>query len=132
MVTTQTQNTVIDQEGLIIPEIVISQYPDLVEFIKQTESMDLEEKNYWFKIMPMMTAEQIENLRSILVKERQKLDEINQKYSQNLTDINERHHAEIIQIEKEKQKEALIQAEKQAEVEESEEEKALLQELAQL
>lgn len=63
--TMQTKGAVLSQNdsGYVIPESVIQNYPDLVELIKQTESMNLEEKNYWFKIIPLMSDEQIANLR---------------------------------------------------------------------
>lgn len=128
----QTNNAKINNQGYIIPDSVIIDYPDLIEMIKQTDSMNLEEKNYWFKIMPMMNQEQIDNLRSILVKERQKLDEINQKYAEDLTEINNRHQIELTNAQREKAKAEREKAEANTEVEESEQEEALLDELAEL
>lgn len=116
----------------IIPDSVIENYPDLVELIKQTEAMNLEEKNYWFKIMPLMNEEQIANLRWILVKEREKLDEINRKYNQDIQEINDKHQAEITALEAQKRREELRRKEQEDEAEESEEEAALLEELENL
>lgn len=115
-----------------IPEIVLTKYPDLVELIKQTESMNLEEKNYWFKIMPMMNDEQIANLRSILVKEKTTLTQINQKYNEDIQNINTEYEDQIKTLERKKQIAQIKEAEQANESEESEEEKALLDELAQL
>ncbi len=133
-VKTKNTSTVLNQTDgdYIIPDSVKANYPDLVELIKQTEAMNLDEKNYWFKIMPLMNEEQIANLRGILVKEREKLDEINQKYNQDIQAINDKHQSEINALEAKKRKEKLKQQEAATESEENEEEKALLAELDSL
>ena len=41
-----------------------------------------EEKQSWFTLFPMMNEEQIGKLRDILTREKQKLQEIDQKYAQ--------------------------------------------------
>ena len=122
-------NTTAQDNQYIIPESVTEKHPDLVEMIKQTEAMNMEEKNYWFKIIPLMNDEQIANLREILVKERQKLDEINQKYQSDIQTINDKHQSEIEEMKRKKQRQKIKAAEASAEQEEAEAEKALLQEL---
>ena len=54
-----------------IPQAVKDDYPELIPLIIQTESMDDEEREYWFQILPIMTDEQVEKLREILVNEKQ-------------------------------------------------------------
>lgn len=120
------------EEKYIIPDRVLRDFPDLVELIKQTEAMNLEEKNYWFKIMPLMNSEQIANLRGILVKEREQIDTINAKYDQDLEEINDKHQTEITAIEIQKRREQLQQKEKADASAENAEENALLEELANL
>lgn len=120
------------EEKYIIPDRVLHDFPDLVELIKQTEAMNLEEKNYWFKIMPLMDSEQIANLRGILVKEREQLDAINAKYDQDIATINDKHQTEITTLEIQKRREQLQQKEKADASAENEEEATLLEELANL
>ncbi len=131
---TQSTGTVLNQTGweFVIPNSVIEKYPDLVELIKQTEAMNLDEKNYWFKIMPLMNEEQIANLRWILVKEREQLDEINQKYNEDIEEINDKHQTEITALEAKKRRDELKQQEQANESEESKAEEALLEELENL
>ncbi len=64
-----------------IPDSVRAAFPELIDLISSSESMNDDERQYWFDILPVMTAEQIENLRSILANERTKLAEIDAKYA---------------------------------------------------
>ena len=75
--TGQTQ----DDVQLIIPEETKKKYPELVEGIKGSKSMDNKERNYWLQVLPVMTDEQVDELRDILSTEKKKLAEIEQKYS---------------------------------------------------
>ncbi len=65
-----------------IPENLIKNDASLVELILQSESMDDGERQYWFNLSEVMNTEQVEKLRDILVREKQKLAEIEAKYSQ--------------------------------------------------
>lgn len=70
-------------ETFSIPDKFVQTLPDLVILILQSKSMDTqEEKQSWFTLFPMMTDEQIGKLRDILTREKQKLQEIDQKYAQ--------------------------------------------------
>ena len=42
-----------------IPDVVKEQHPELVDMILKTESMDADEKQYWFHILPIMKEDQI-------------------------------------------------------------------------
>ncbi len=53
-----------------IPAVVQEKYPNLVPLILETESMDDEEREYWFQILPIMTPEQVEKFREILISEK--------------------------------------------------------------
>ncbi len=68
-------------EELIIPEETQEKYPELVEGIKESSSMDNKERNYWLQVLPVMTEDQVDELRDILSTEKKKLAEIEQKYS---------------------------------------------------
>ncbi len=67
--------------GLIIPDEVRKRYPNLLRLIVLSESMNLEERNYWLQVLPVMTPDQVEELRDILVTERRKLSAIDAKYA---------------------------------------------------
>lgn len=70
-------------ETFSIPDKFVQTLPDLVILILQSKSMDTqEEKQSWFTLFPMMNDEQIGKLRDILTREKQKLQEIDQKYAQ--------------------------------------------------
>lgn len=70
---------------LVIPEELKKQFPDIIELIIHSESMNTEERQYWINILPIMTPEQVQNLRDILQNERKQLDEIDRKYSKALS-----------------------------------------------
>jgi len=70
-----------DDVQLIIPEETQEKYPELVEGIKGSKSMDNKERNYWLQVLPVMTEEQVNELRDILSTEKRKLAEIEQKYA---------------------------------------------------
>ncbi len=67
--------------GLIIPDQVRKKYPDLLKLIVLSESMNLEERNYWLQVLPVMTPDQVAELRDILVTERRKLTAIDARYA---------------------------------------------------
>lgn len=71
-----------NQTQFDIPDIVKEQHPDLVEMILNTKSMDDDERQYWFHILPIMKEDQISELRKILVTEKNKLAEIEKKYAE--------------------------------------------------
>lgn len=68
------------QAGLQIPAGTTQQFGELIELIKKSESMNEEERQYWINILPVMTPEQIQNLRGILENERKQLSAIDSKY----------------------------------------------------
>jgi len=53
-----------------------AKYPELIKLIVATESMDNDERQYWFDIMPSMTDAQIDRLYDILETEKKKLQEL--------------------------------------------------------
>ena len=68
--------------GLVISPEVQAKFGELIGFIKASESMNDEERQYWINILPIMTPEQIKNLEEILSNERQQLAAIDAKYAQ--------------------------------------------------
>jgi len=73
-----------DQDGLVIPDDIREKHSDLIELILSSESMNDEERQYWINILPIMTEDQIENLRGILANEKDQLAAIDQKYSKQI------------------------------------------------
>jgi len=59
-----------------IDKQIENKYPELVLLIKNTESMDNSEKQYWFDLLPSMADNQIDRLFDILETERVKLEEL--------------------------------------------------------
>ena len=66
--------------GVTIPDDLRKKFPDLVELIVQSESMNDEERQYWVNILPIMTPDQVQNLRDILENEKKQLADIDKKY----------------------------------------------------
>ena len=75
----------------VISDEIQAQYGELVDLILKTDSMDDNERQYWFDIMPSMTDEQVDRLYNILDTERKKLQELEEKYQQEIKQLNEKH-----------------------------------------
>ncbi len=95
---------------IILDEIQV-QYHELVQLILATESMDDHEKQYWFDILPSMTADQVDRLYNILDTERRKLEELELKYQEEIKRLNETHLIEWQELQMKKRKEEIAQAE---------------------
>ncbi len=90
-----------------------AKYPELIQLIIATESMDDDERQYWFDIMPSMTDAQIDRLFDILETERKKLQELEIKYQKEIKSLNEKHLIEWqeLQVKEGKAKVAAAKAE---------------------
>lgn len=111
-----------------IPASILQERPALVDLILRTESMQDPERKHWFKLLPIMTPEQVQKLQTILQDESAKLAELNRKYSQEVTKLNQRTSnwsPEQIRRVREENK----TREKKAETQEKTEEEDLLREL---
>ncbi len=79
-------------EKFTIPDEFISTMPDLIILVLNSRSMDTtEEKQSRFNLLPMMNQEQIDKLRDILTREKQKLMEIEQKYEQKKDELRSKY-----------------------------------------
>lgn len=112
-----------------IPETVRSQYPDLIPLILETESMNDDERQYWFQILPIMTDEQVNKLREILANEKQQLSQLDQEYKQDLKRINSKHVSQWKEFEVKEKRKKLQTAEHAAEKNEKAAEEDLLKNL---
>lgn len=114
-----------------VPQVVKEKYPDLVELIKQTESMNDDERDYWFQVLPIMTAEQIEKLKKILLNEKEQLSKLDKEYEAELGKLNEKHLIEWQEFEAQERRKRLRTAESKQEEEEKHNEEDLLSQLNQ-
>lgn len=115
-----------------IPTAVKEDYPALIPLILQTESMDDEEREYWFQILPIMTEEQVDKLKEILVNEKQQLAKLDAEYEAELSKINEKHLNEWQAFEYEQERDEIQTKEAAHEVSESSLEEDLLNKLDEL
>ncbi|PIV90093.1 hypothetical protein COW46_04335 [Candidatus Gracilibacteria bacterium CG17_big_fil_post_rev_8_21_14_2_50_48_13] len=106
---------------------MVEKYPDIIQMLFQTPSLIFDEKKYWIQLMPLMAPDHIERLRGILLAERQKLAEINARYTegvQSLEALNRPSQEEIA-----RKRQAIAAEEAAAAHRENEEEASLMSSL---
>lgn len=123
------QSQVAGGGGLTVSDEVKENFPNLIKMIEVSESMNLEEKQYWVDVLPVMTEEQIQNLKNILMNEKSQMEAANQSYEEGVKkDVSQFNLA--FNEEKYKEKRAMWKRmEKEHESKEDEAEKALLAEI---
>jgi hypothetical protein len=96
-----------------ITDEIQATYPELIKLVLNTKSMDDQERQYWFDIMPSMSNEQIDRLFEILDTEKKKLEQLEVSYQKEIKSLNEKHLVEwqSFQVKDNKQKIAQAQAE---------------------
>lgn len=114
-----------------VPADVAAKYPDLETLILATESMTNEERDYWFQILPIMTDEQIQKLRTILVNEKEQLSKLDSEYQAQLQKLDEKHMKEIEEGARRAKREALKKQEASHEEGETKAQEDLLKKLDQ-
>jgi hypothetical protein len=72
---------------LIISDDVRKTFPNIVELVLRSESMNDEERQYWINILPIMTPPQVDQLKNILENERKQLSAIDKKYAKEIDQI---------------------------------------------
>lgn len=115
-----------------IPKFVQDHYPDLISLTIESESMNDDERQYWFSILPIMTEEQVQKLREILLNEREQLRKLDEEYAKELKKIND---DQIIQMQEAERKEkwgGIRESEKTHETQEAAQEEELLKKLQEL
>ncbi len=90
-----------------IPDTVKEKFGELVPLILQTESMNDDERRYWFQILPIMTDDQVQKLREILNNEKQQLATLDKQYNQNVEQINQKHVEEWKEFEHKEEREKI-------------------------
>jgi hypothetical protein len=115
--------------GLTIPDDVQKRFPQLVELIKASESMNNEERQYWINILPIMTEEQIKNLFEILDNERKQLAAIDAKYQNEMQKIGDTESVKVTEEDRRKKREARKSSEASASQQESQATEDLLKKI---
>jgi len=116
----------------VIPRLVREKYFELIELIKETESMNDEEREYWFQIMPIMTEDQLRKFLNILQNERKQLKKLDTEYQSEIDKLNDKHQVEWNAFEAKEKREQLKKQEAQHESEEKAKESVLLGKLDEL
>src|SRR3989344_4443506 len=80
--------------SVTVPPALQEKHPVLIALILGSESMNDDERQYWINILPVMTPEQIENLRQILQNEKDQLSAIDTKYKQEMATLGKGQKAE--------------------------------------
>jgi len=109
-----------------IPEELKQKFPELVELILGSESMNDEERQYWVNILPVMTPEQIQNLKDILSNEKQQLAAIDKKYAKEIENIGENKLVQQVDEERRRRRDERSKTEQSAKQEEEERTQSLL------
>ena len=74
--------------GLQIPADTQQKFGAIIAMIMGSESMNMEERQYWINILPVMTPEQLRNLKDILECEKRQLADIDAKYATSASKVN--------------------------------------------
>lgn len=112
-----------------IADDLLAKYDELVKMILATESMDDDERQYWFDIMPSMTDDQVDRLYDILDTERKKLMALEVKYQKEIKALNEKHLIEWQEFQMKDSKKKIAQAEAAEGVEDAEDVLEMLNEI---
>jgi len=112
-----------------ISDEIQSQYSELIKMVLATESMDDDERQYWFDIMPSMTDSQIDRLFNILDTERKKLEELELKYQKEIKSLNEKHLIEWQEFQMKDSKKKIKEEEAKDKADEADDVLSMLDEL---
>lgn len=112
-----------------IPDSVRAQFSELIGLIMQSESMNDDERQYWFDILPVMTPEQVQNLRQILTNERDQLAAIDAKYAEQVVSAG---NGQELEEKRRASREQLRSQEHQDQTQEESSEQELLNKIDQL
>jgi len=65
---------------------------ELIELVLKSKALDTEEeKQNWFNLLPLMTEEQVLKLREILLREKKKLEDIENKYDNKRKELRKKY-----------------------------------------
>ncbi len=117
---------------LNVPADIAEKFGDLIELIKGSKSMDGSERQYWVDVLPIMSEDQIQNLRGILDNEKKQLAQAEAAYTEGMQGAAKKA-AKAFDAEAHREKKlARMEAEKAHEEAEKEHEENILKELENL
>ena len=119
------------QSTVVVPAEIRKKHGALIDLILGSESMNDEERQYWINILPVMTPEQVENLRQILQNERDQLAAIDAKYTSEIQKTGSAASLEEMGRKRREKRAALRAPEAAAEVEEKRQEEELLRRITE-
>lgn len=117
------------QQGVTIPPEIQAKFPELIQLVMSSESMNNEERQYWINILPIMTPDQIQNLKDILLNEKKQLAAIDEKYSKEIEQIGQAQLIKKTEEERKKRRNERAEQEQQDTQNEEAAEEALLKEI---
>ena len=129
MTDNSTANTGSD---LSISDETRSSFPELIDMIIGSESMNNEERQYWINILPIMTPEQIQSLLDILNNEKAQLDAIDKKYAKPLSAEEEQEQILKTEAQIQEKREERTEQEEAFEIEDEEASDDLLEKISDL
>jgi len=117
---------------LSISDETRSSFPELIDMIIGSESMNNEERQYWINILPIMTPEQIKSLLDILNNEKVQLDAIDKKYAKPLSAEEEQEQILKTEAQIQEKREERTEQEEAFEIEDEEASDDLLEKISDL
>ena len=117
---------------LNVSEEVQKKFPDLVELIKGSQSMNPEERQYWVDVLLIMSDDQIQNLRNILGNEKKQIETANQSLQKGVAEDEAKIKIHFDEFKYKEKKRMLKEAEGTFETDEKKNEAALLQEIGKM
>lgn len=72
------------------------QYPELVDLIIMSESINNQQKQEWLDRLPIMNRQQIDKLFNILVEERREIERLDRMFAKDIKALNEKHKTESV------------------------------------
>ncbi len=125
-------NLTVSDNKIIVPDEIRAKFPELIELIVASESMNDEERQYWINILPVMTPEQITNLEQILDNEKTQLAAIDEKYKKEMEKVGGDVDIEEIGRQRREKRESRRSKEGDHEVGEEEKEAEILKAISEL
>lgn len=114
---------------LNIPDDVREKFPELISMVEASQSMNPEERQYWVDVLPMMTEDQVENLRGILTKEKKQRDNADKSLESGMQEEVNRVTVKFDEVKYQERKKLMKEAEVKHEEEEKLHEEELLKEI---
>ena len=96
-----------------ILEVLQVRFPELIDLILNSESIDNAQKQYWLDILPSMTNEQIDRLFNILMTEKIEIEKLDLQFQEDVKALNEKHLIQWQALQSKKAKEKIAEAEKE-------------------